>query len=284
MTLISYKEPSMKKSVVSIMAHADDLEETAGGTLAKYIDQGYKALLGVLSRCNSGWNGIPDRPEYISSQEIVPQRASEGKAAADVLGAEFYQGDILENNWTLRSGKRVVPSFHGPLAIFTQDTPVPLEEATDDLPYGSIFSVVAGFGDFDTVHPEVKKVEDILLDWEPELVIGQQIGNFNPDHFDAAQILAMAYKRARKRGADLGPLWLPVACTEISSRAVFPPLEPNKWVDISGYEELVLKALACHKCQGGASESTQNLIRRRWTAYGKRYGVASAEAFFECYA
>ena len=45
----------MKKSIAVVMAHADDIELSAGATLAKYIHEGYRALYGVLSRCNSGW-------------------------------------------------------------------------------------------------------------------------------------------------------------------------------------------------------------------------------------
>ena len=45
----------MKKTITVIMAHADDIEYSAGATLAKYIDQGHRALYGVLARCNSGW-------------------------------------------------------------------------------------------------------------------------------------------------------------------------------------------------------------------------------------
>ena len=45
----------MKKTVCAIMAHADDVEYYGGGTFAKFAAEGYKALYGVLSRCNSGW-------------------------------------------------------------------------------------------------------------------------------------------------------------------------------------------------------------------------------------
>lgn len=273
----------MKKTIVSVMAHADDLEETAGGTFAKYIDEGYKGLVIILSRCNSGWNGIPDRPEYVSSLEIVPQRRAEAKRAADVYGADFYMGDLLENNYTLRDGRRIVPSFRGAMEIYSRDSVLGEDEIEeDDLSHGTTIHVAAGFGRFDSVHPEVQAVIDLLVQCEPSLVLGQTIGNFNPDHLSAAQIAAMSWIRASET-VELGPFWLPV--THPSEHAyAFPRLPVDRWIDVTGYEEINLRALACHVCQGGASEATQQMVRDRWRHYGDDYGVRSAEGFCEVYA
>lgn len=272
----------MKKTIVSVMAHADDLEETGGATFAKYIAEGYKGLIVVLSRCNSGWNGIPDRPEYISSLEIVPQRRAEAKAAADVYGAEFYMGDLLENNYTLRDGTRVAPSFTGAHLAFSDAEHPPADQVpADDVPEGTPIFVGAGFGSLQELHPEVQRVVDLVVEWEPELMLIQQIGNFNPDHLAAAQIGAMSWIRATEK-VELGPLWIPVPNRERLLLA-FPPLQADRWVDVTGYEEVNLKALACHKCQGCASEKTQNMVRSRWERFGKDYGVQSAEAFMEVY-
>lgn len=272
----------MKKTIVSVMAHADDLEGTSGGTFAKYIADGYRGLIIVLSRCNSGWNGIPDRPEYISSLEIVPQRRAEAQAAAEVFGAELAMGDLLENNYTLRDGTRIVPSFTGAHLAFSEARhPAPEKLPQEDVPEGTTLNVAAGFGSFTTVHPEVQRVIDLLTEWEPELVLGQMIGNFNPDHLAAAQIAAMAWVRAAER-VELGPLWLPVAPPD-STRELFPPFTANRWVDVTGMEQTALAALACHVCQGCASEASQNRLRRRWASFGAKHGVPSAEGFREIY-
>lgn len=271
----------MRKTIVSLMAHADDLEESAGGTFAKYLSEGYEGLIIVLSRCNSGWNGIPDRDEYISSLEIVPQRRREARAAADVFGAEFYMGDLLENNYTLRSGRRIVPGFTGPRPIFSEGDEAAAGIRDDDIPSGTLLAVAAGFGSYPPVHPEIRRVVDLLVSWEPELTLIQEMGNYNPDHLAAAQIGAMAWTLAAQR-VQLGPLWLPVPHPRLSPRA-FPPLKADRWVDVTGFEETNLRALACHVCQGGASAETQEHVRTKWRTYGIDHGVESAEGFTEVF-
>ncbi len=72
----------MKKSICVMMAHADDIEISVGGTLAKYISKGYRALYGVLTRCNSGWNeNATEGGQYKPSVEIMPRRRAEAEAA-----------------------------------------------------------------------------------------------------------------------------------------------------------------------------------------------------------
>lgn len=264
------------------MAHADDLEETAGGTFAKYIADGYRGLIVILSRCNSGWNALPGRPEYISSLEIVPQRRMEAEAAAAVLGATLYMGDLLENNYTLRDGRRIVPGFSGAAKIYSEGEELGSDEVEDgDLPHGTPICVAAGFGKFDVVHPAIERVIDLLCEWEPELVLGQMMDNFNPDHLCASQIAAMAWIHASKR-CSLGPLWLPTPDYEHNPQA-FPPLKEDHWVDVTGYEAVVLEALACHRCQGGSTSKTQEYVRRRWSHFGELHGVVAAEGFTKVY-
>ena len=51
----------MHNSIVAMMAHAGDVEYYAGVTFARYAQEGYRMLYGVLSRCNSGWSKTSER-------------------------------------------------------------------------------------------------------------------------------------------------------------------------------------------------------------------------------
>lgn len=261
----------MKKSICMIMCHADDIEYYAGGTLAKYIADGYRALYGVLSRCNSGFTVTPEKGGHcVSSLEIIPQRRAEAEAAAGVFGAELYYADLLENNYTLRDGRPITPSFTG-----AGEEGVP----EDDIPEGVPIAVAAGAGIRED-YPILSEVADLLVEWEPELVVGQCFQNGNPDHFAAALIVARAWRIA-KDTADIGPYWVPVVPP--SRGFVFPRLFPDRFVDITGHEEAALKALACHRCQGGHLPKTQEGRRAGWRSWGAVHGCTSAEAFLEAY-
>ncbi len=127
----------------------------------------------------------------------------------------------------------------------------------------------------------VRALVDLLVKWEPELVIGQPFGDMNPDHFLAAQIVAIAWHKASQR-ADIGPYWLPAIPAPRDAQA-FPPMVPNRFVDVAGYEEACLRALACHVSQGGQLPEKQNGRRAEWGAWKGLCALDSAEAFIEIY-
>ncbi len=259
----------MKKSIVVMMAHADDIEISAGGTLARYISKGYRALYGVLTRCNSGWSeNEAQGGHYEPSVEIVPKRKTEAQAAAKVFGAEFYMGSALENCYTRLDGVRVFPSFEG---VEAQGTP------TDDIMKGLPIIVAAGAG---YSEPTAQQVEmtDLLIDWEPEIVICQAFQDWNPDHYAAALLLVKAWQAASEK-VDVGSFWIPVRMLSGGDWPDFPPMKPDHFEDVTGFEETVLKAFACHVSQGMDLPKNQDLPRKKWTAWGEHAGCKSAEAF-----
>ncbi|MCK4282925.1 MAG: PIG-L family deacetylase [Candidatus Brocadiae bacterium] len=259
----------MKKSICAVVAHADDVEFGSGGTVARYAAEGYRVLYGLLTRCNSGRTHFNEQEggRYQPSVEIDPMRYAEAQAAAKVFGAEFWYGDLLENIYTRKDGSLLTPSYTG-----AEREGVP----ADDIPEGTPIFVAAGPGLWPD-HPIVGELADLLVQWEPELVIGQAIQNGNPDHFAAALVVARAWRRAAE-DADIGPYWLPVSAPG-PGRFQFPPLSVDEIVDVTGYEETALKALACHRSQGGHLQREDGHLWRKWRYYGEKIGAASAEGF-----
>lgn len=267
-----------EKAIVAILAHSDDIEYSLGGTFAKYSTEGYRTLYGVLSRCNSGWTvSEKEGGHYVPSSEIIPRRRQEAENAAKVFGSVLFYGDLLENCHTTLNSTRIAPSFSGAQCLGGEEA---LNSEEIDAPAGTLLSVAAGAG-VSEPHPAVKQVADLLIEWKPALVIGQSIGNFNPDHFAAAQILAIAWQLA-KQSVDIGPYWMPVN-SAIKNGYSFPPLQASHYVDVTGYENIALRALACHTSQGGHMAKAQNSLRRKWKEWGKIANFKSAEAFFEVY-
>ena len=269
----------MKRTIAAIMAHADDIEFSAGGAFAKHIAAGAKGLYGVLSRCNSGWTRTEEGGFYVPSRTIIPKRRQEAEEAARTFGAELYYGDLLENCYTTTTGARIAPSFR--LPENTEGGPMDKGIPPEEFPDGSLFLTAAGAGASLGGHPAIRALVDLLVQWEPELVIGQPFGDMNPDHFLAAQIVAMAWHKASEQ-ADIGPYWLPVIPAPRDHQA-FPPLTPNRFVDVTGHEETCLKALACHISQGGHLMRSQNIRSSEWGVWKGVSGLESAEAFIEIY-
>jgi len=260
----------MKKAICAVMAHADDIELAAGGTVAKHVHEGYRVLYGLLTRCNSGWTYFSheEGSVYRPSLEINPRRFAEAQEAAKVFGAEFWYGDLLENCYTRKDGQLLTPSYTGAEREGAEP---------DDIPEGTPVLVAAAAGLWPD-HPVVDELAEVLIEWEPELVIGQAVQNGNPDHFAAALVVARAWKKAAEK-VDIGPYWMPVSPPN-PERFQFPPvLSVDEIVDVSGHEELALKALACHKSQGGHLQAEDGMLHRKWEYYGGQTGTKSAEGF-----
>jgi LmbE family N-acetylglucosaminyl deacetylase len=71
------------KSVLAVGAHPDDIEILCGGTLAKYAQMGVKVSMAVSADGAAGHMVIPPK-------ELAEIRHAEAKAAAAVIGADFY--------------------------------------------------------------------------------------------------------------------------------------------------------------------------------------------------
>ena len=243
-----------KKCIACIMAHADDIEITCGGTLAKYISQGYKGIYGVLSLCNSGWH----HGAYSPSLETVPLRTEEAVKAAEVFNAELFKMELLENIFTDRAGE-----IH-PLSFLHNDYDM------DDVPRGGTSLIDAADAISVGGRAEMLKVAEILIKNAPDLIIGQRIDSNNPDHFNAALIVKKAYIEASKQ-VKLGPYYIPLSPNS------FIPATSDWIVDVSGFEEIAEKAISCHESQNGFKHIKR--MRQRWKEWGETISTESAECF-----
>ena len=177
-------------------------------------------------------------------------------------------------------GGRIVPSFTGPVGVREPEIDSGAI-AADDLPEGTLFATATGAGVPWDGHPAIREVSDLLAAWEPDLVIGQPIGNLNLDHYAAAQIVGIAWQVAAQETA-IGPYLIPVQPPGIG-RSRFPPLKADRLVDVTGYEETCLQALACHRSQGGHLPATQERRRKSWAGWRPQSGFGATEGFAEIY-
>lgn len=69
-------------NILAIGAHPDDIEESCGGTLAKYAKMGHKVFTATATNGNVG-------SSTLSMEEIAKIRKEEAKRAAAHIGAEY---------------------------------------------------------------------------------------------------------------------------------------------------------------------------------------------------
>lgn len=74
-------------NVLAIGCHPDDLEVLCGGTLARYVKQGHKVIMGSVANGNVGHKVIPP-------DELRETRLMEAKQAAKTIGAEHFCLDV----------------------------------------------------------------------------------------------------------------------------------------------------------------------------------------------
>jgi N-acetylglucosamine malate deacetylase 1 len=249
----------MKKRIMVAMAHADDMEYYAGGTVAKFVAQGYKGILLMLSNNICGAD-LPTGGKYLEHppEETTPVRDAEARAGADILGVKTIEKIGFKDNlyWT---GERVA---------------------------------WIGDKDFDMHHPGglepmaaapqnkrcITRVAEAIAKYEPEIVIAH---NFTSgfEHTCAAHLVNQAFGQAVAAGASLGSLWIPAHvrhCAWQSDVRMFP--SPDVLIDISDHWPTKLAAIRAHKSQHveGTLEKVE-LINRYW---GLARQCKYAEPFF----
>ncbi len=69
-------------NILAIGAHPDDIEESCGGTLAKYAKLGHKVFTATTTNGNVG-------SSTLSKEEIAKIRKEEARKAAALIGAEY---------------------------------------------------------------------------------------------------------------------------------------------------------------------------------------------------
>jgi LmbE family N-acetylglucosaminyl deacetylase len=145
------------KSVLVIVAHADDMEFMAGGTIAKMADLGY-TIREVIATNNEKGTLEP----HWSEQFTADARREEARRGAQVLGVdpqiEFlgYEDGRLSETPLNELRERCMRAIrrHRPDVLFTWDAHAPYEDHQDHRAVGLAATEAAMFSHFPLYHPE----------------------------------------------------------------------------------------------------------------------------------
>jgi len=192
------------KCIMVFGAHADDVDEIAGGTFAKYISMGYKGVYVCVTNNLAGCN-LERTPYYAPGPDFTVSesplkypadgletnqlRAEEARQAAAVYGAipEFL--DFCEPEFYL--GRKVI--IYGTEDFIKYDPPGRKQ-----------ISLATRYSE------DIDIVVDLLEKYKPDIVITHTLGGEKLDHEGTAYMVYLAFKRAMDKNIPLGKLWMTV--------------------------------------------------------------------------
>jgi LmbE family N-acetylglucosaminyl deacetylase len=197
-----------QKCIIVFGCHADDVEEMAGGTFAKYIAEGYKGVFVCVENNLSG-NQIEKVPgnwdfdrrkvtgqlthsprQYpVDALETSQARQEEATRAAKVFGAEPVFFMLVEPEVQL--GRKTV--LYGTKEYNQYDPP------------GRKHLSIGGH-----IGSDVDAVVDLLRKYQPEITIIHTLGGEKLDHAESAYMMYVAFKKAIAEGIPVGKLWMNV--------------------------------------------------------------------------
>lgn len=249
----------MKKVILAIGAHADDIELSFGATLVKYCREHGYTVAYVMTTDNAAGEVISfDENGNIQSikppaAQQKPIRQSEANAAAQALGTEAIHLNYPQRHYTSESGEKV------------------------ELRYGipGEYAGAEGVPTILTAHEDpaaVERLRDIILEVDPEVIITTNITDMNPEHICTALLAFKALRAAQKMGQDatllhsMSPAPFPIGAYYNGC---------DTFVDTTGYYQEKLRMIAYHKSQKPRPE----LLDLRDFDEGARFGCETAEPF-----
>lgn len=232
-----------RKVALVVVAHPDDAEFMAAGTVATWVAEGWDIHYVI---CTDASGGGPDDAEDVSPQArrvVSDVRKREQRAACDVLGVKEiffldYPDGQLQPSMTLR---------HDIVRVLR------------------------------TVQPTRVICQSPDRNWTS----GYRIGAYHPDHLAAGVATISALYPASQNGWDFPELLAEGLKPHKVSEVYFSgaPIS-NFAVDISAVIDQKFAALRAHTSQLAEHFDEIEALVRTWTAeVGKKYGMEYAEEF-----
>jgi LmbE family N-acetylglucosaminyl deacetylase len=231
-----------RKSIMIFAAHADDVEGLAGGTLAKYIHDGYEGVyVGVINNTagcliesppnRSSIFTVSKSPNTYSVDglETIQIRNEEARSAAAVFGAIPVFLNFRES-WVWQGRGRAYIGTE----YFQRYDPPGLQQVA-----------------IATDQPEnINIVVDLLKTYQPEITIIHALGGDKLDHGNSAWLMYLAFRNAIQRGIPVGKLWIRPSGWMTEPEAVAAGrARPDIRIDVTDFVKTQLEALNKHVSQ-----------------------------------
>jgi LmbE family N-acetylglucosaminyl deacetylase len=243
--LSSKEKTAPQKCILVFGAHADDVDEMAGGTFAKYIANGYKGvyvcvtnnLAGCNLECTPFFKGpkftVSDSPNKYPAEGIETRqiRSEEAMAASSVYGSVPVFLDFCEPE--VFFGRKLI--IYGSQDFLDYNPP-----GRRQINLATRYS------------EDVNVVYEMLKKYQPEIVIIHTLGGEKLDHEGSAYMMYLAFKKAMDRKIPVGKLWMTVNGWLLDNPAATNGRgKPDIRIDVKDFLKTKYKALNKHISQNG---------------------------------
>lgn len=222
----------MKRSIMAIGSHADDIEVCIGGTLLKYRDHGYDVVYVMSTNNFSGhWCRLkPDGSIHYDCPPpaiIEPQRKREAAAAAARLGTTAIHLDHPQRHYFREDGSQAEVRYGCPLPSGVQ-TDVP--------------TILTAYEH----GPSVDALAKVIVKSDPEAVITHSPVMVNIEHYATTVLTIKAFWKAVEKGyTGMLLLWHDITIGPYGDAYA----RWDTFVDVSAYWQAKFDLIGIHACQ-----------------------------------
>ncbi|MBN1672846.1 MAG: PIG-L family deacetylase [Kiritimatiellae bacterium] len=177
----------MNRSIMSVGAHADDIEIQTGGTLLKYRDLGYEVIYVMATNNMSGAvsERLPDgtrRKTHEGPVDMMARRKGECDDAAAALGTTPIHLDHPQRHYN--------PGPEGERLELRYGCVLP-EGVPENVP-----SILTAAED----PASVTRLADLIQERDPECILTHGVAQHNVEHFATGLLTTVAFWQAAEQG------------------------------------------------------------------------------------
>jgi len=179
----------MKKTILTVLAHPDDAETMAGGTLLKWAMEGHRITLCLITDGDKGTNDPHDTREAVVARRTVEQVRAAARLGAEVIRLGYADGELQPTIELRRDIVGVIRRVRPDLVV-TND---PTTWFRHGIYINHPDHRIAGHACVEALYPAVKKASYFPeLALEPHVVAEVWLGlTDHPDTFvDISDVLA----------------------------------------------------------------------------------------------
>lgn len=235
-----------EKCIMIFGAHADDADEIAGGTFAKYIASGYKGVYVVAINNLDGCN-LERTPWY-----------DKGPDFSISSSPHKYPADALETSQLREEEARQAAAVYPAVPLF-----INYKEPTFYLGRKMVYYGTEQYNEYDPpgrqlvpiatyMDSEVDSIVELLIKYKPEIIITHTLGGEKMDHGNVAYMIYLAVKKAMQQNQFKGKLWMSVngwfldAVAQKNGKG-----HADIHIDVKDYVKIKYTALNKHVSQNG---------------------------------